>query len=165
MIIAGTGHRPPTLFKENPYSFANKSKLIDFIVDIIDNLESDGIFIERIISGLAQGWDNCLAHAAIEVEIPLLAAMPFKGMEKNWPKAAQKDYEYILTNAEKIVLVSEGGYSNHKFFLRDKYMVDNCDLLLALYSGISKSGTGITIEYAKTQNKVIKNYWEDWINV
>lgn len=38
---------------------------------------------------------------------------------------------------------------------RDKYMVDNCDVLLAIWDGIKQGGTWQTIQYAQKKKKKI----------
>lgn len=164
MIIAGTGHRPPVLFKDNFYSPTNKQKLIAFATDKIDEFAKTWHpRLNGVISGMAQGWDNAIAHAALNLNIPLIAAVPFTGMDSKWPKDSKDDYNYLLSKASEVVIVSEGGYANYKFFLRDQYMVDNCDLLLALYNGNPTGGTAITVKYATTKKTNIVNIWEDWI--
>lgn len=42
-------------------------------------------------------------------------------------------------------------YDKNCMFRRDKFLVDNADVLVALWDG-SRSGTGYTVEYALQQN-------------
>ena len=39
--------------------------------------------------------------------------------------------------------------------IRNRYLVDNCDLLIAIYNGEDKCGTAYTVNYAKQQGKEI----------
>lgn len=156
MIVAGTGHRPPTLGLS--YSWEDKKFLASFALDELRAIPN----ISKVITGMAQGWDQALAMASIELGIPFIAAVPFEGQQAKWPVYAIDEYEDILARAEKVMVVTPGGYANWKFGRRDRYMVDNCDIVLAIWSGI-KSGTGITVEYAKSKKVPIVNAWNNWL--
>ena len=45
---------------------------------------------------------------------------------------------------------------------RDRMMVNDCDVLLAVWDGIEKGGTWETIKYAKSKGKVII-YIPNWV--
>lgn len=153
MIIAGTGHRPDKL---GGYNDKVKSKLVYLAEVGLKMNEPYGV-----ISGMALGWDQALAIAAIELGIPLLAALPFKNQDCKWPDRSRKEYKNILSKADKIVIVSDGEYSASKMQKRNKWMVDNCDLLLALWNG-SFGGTANCIEYANSVNRKIINMWSNY---
>lgn len=163
--IAGTGHRPNVIFEKEKYPYAKEHQdiLVKFAQQQILNLmKSANKTIAGIISGMATGWDQGIARAAINLGLPLLAAVPFEGMESKWPESGQKEYKDILSKAAKVHIVCEGGYEAKKFYLRDKYMVDNADIILALYNGAEKGGTAITVKYAEEVKKPITNCWNDW---
>jgi uncharacterized phage-like protein YoqJ len=155
MIIAGTGHRPPTLGLT--YQTQDRKILESFA---IDSLRKHAI--TEIISGMANGWDQALTYVAIELGISFTAAVPFHGQESQWPEAGQAHYNALLSKAKEVVVVCEGGYARWKFYARDKWMVDHADVIFALWSGIKKSGTTDTVLYAKKKNKQVINLWEDW---
>src|SRR5690606_9600422 len=102
---------------------------------------------DAIISGMALGYDQIGAVIAIRMGIPVIAALPFKGQEKSWPEKSQKTYHKILNKCEEVNIVSDGGYEPKKMYLRNEYIVNNCDMLIACWDG-SKSGTGSCIDYA-----------------
>lgn len=153
-VIAGTGHRPPKL---GGYSEAALAKLISFA-----GMHLKKIKPTTVISGVALGWDTALACAALELNIPLIVAIPFKGQEKMWPSESQKRYNKLLLKASEQITVSPGGYSVQAMQERNEYMVDNADLVLALHNG-SPGGTNNCVKYANRVNKPIKNLWEDWL--
>jgi uncharacterized phage-like protein YoqJ len=118
--------------------------------------------VTKVISGGAQGWDHAVAKAAIKLKIPLVIAVPFVGQELKWPQEAQDLYNQMLRNAETVI-VSEGGYSNKKFKIRDEWMVDNADEVIALMDyNVERSGTRLTVEYAQSKDKPVKNVWDEW---
>lgn len=46
-------------------------------------------------------------------------------------------------------------YDKRSYYVRDKAMVDDSDVVLAVYDGIPAGGTYATIEYAKSKGKQI----------
>jgi uncharacterized phage-like protein YoqJ len=81
------------------------------------------------------------------------------GQECQWPKQSQIQYNQILLKASNVIVVSDGGYDNWKMQVRNEYLVDHCDVLVALWDG-SSGGTGNCISYAYKKNKKIINLWE-----
>lgn len=160
VVISGTGHRPPKL--NLGYDDADRDLLNRFVLQELKKamLAYD---VAKVISGGAQGYDQSLALSAIALNIPLVVAIPFKSQHARWPAYAQKRYLDILDQAE-VVDIGGGEYANFKFILRDYWMVDNSDLLLALFDEQEKSsGTGATVKYARKTGKPVVNIWESWI--
>lgn len=154
MIICGTGHRPDKL---GGYGDEIKNKLQNLATNwLISNKNINGV-----ISGMALGWDQALASAAISLNIPLLAALPFKNQDCKWPEKSQKEFADILSKASKIVIVSEGEFTSKKMQIRNEYMVNNSDFILALWNG-SSGGTSNCIKYADKKNKLIVNLWKQY---
>ena len=155
MILAGTGHRPPALGLE--YGRASRELLYKFALKELKKIEN----VEKLISGMATGWDQAIAHAAYSLGIPYIAAVPFRGQESKWPVDAQRYFRHLIEHAEVHTIVCPDEYSNQKYFIRDKWMVDNADTIFALFSG-SKGGTSLTVDYAIKQGKPIINVWGAW---
>lgn len=149
MIFCGTGHRPNKL---GGYS--------DSVANVISSVAKSAIILSestKIISGMALGWDQALAHEAILLNIPFIAAVPFRGQEKRWPSYAQEYYYKLLSKAERIEYISMT-YTPSCMNERNKWMVDNSEGVLALYNG-TPSGTRNCVEYARGLNKIVKNFW------
>lgn len=149
--LAATGHRPDKL---GGYSEAIDSRLRHLARTAIETLEPS-----QCISGMALGWDMAFAEAAIEVGVPLCAALPFVGQESLWPEASQRRYAGILARAASVVTVCPPIYSAKKMILRDEWMVDNADMLLALWNG-TRGGTYHTVHYAERRKLPICNLWD-----
>jgi uncharacterized phage-like protein YoqJ len=120
MIYAGTGHRLKVI------GYKNKDKLYRYAVSILPGYKPT-----KIISGMAIGWDQALAHAAVENGIPFIAAVPFIGQEHIWPQEAKDTYHALLKQAEEVVIVCEGGFAPYKFHIRDQWM---SDAMIALWN-------------------------------
>lgn len=151
-----TGHRPKNL----PWGY-NKDdirwfKLQNIIMKEIEKLVDEGY--THFISGMAQGIDIWCAKVVLNLkkdhpEITLECAVPCRSQSKKWPDEDKYEYYYILKNADKVTLISDK-YTKTCMQDRNKYMVDNSDLVLAVYDKTQdKSGTAQTIRYAKEKNK------------
>ena len=155
MIIAATGHRPNKL---GGYGDAVFDRLTKVAEDYLDKADPD-----KIITGMALGWDMAWATAGIRLGYPVIAAVPFEGQESMWPKASQEIYFRLLSQCEDVIFVNPPNYAAWKMQTRNEWMVDNATRIAALWDG-SKGGTGNCIAYANKQNKPIDNLWEEFNN-
>lgn len=145
MIVAGTGHRPDKLGGYNNESFL---KLVNIAENALKQMS-----VTEVISGMALGWDMALAQAAINLNIPFIAAVPFKGYEIMWQEKSKKYYYNLLSKAKSIEYICEGDYSPEKMQVRNVWMVDNADLILSMYNGDKSGGTYNCIKYIESKNK------------
>jgi uncharacterized phage-like protein YoqJ len=155
MIVAFTGHRPDKLGGYGPVVSA---RLVEFAAGFISRSPATSF-----ITGMALGWDTAVAEACVLLRRPFVAAIPFKGQESKWPAESQRRYVELLSKAAAVEVISPGAYSSGKIILRDHWMVDHCDILVALWDG-SASGTRKTVEYARTRTppKPTVNLWLNW---
>lgn len=155
MICAATGHRPDKLGGYGDGVLERltltATKWLQFIGDRAP---------EKIISGMAQGWDTAVALSAIRLGIPLVCAIPFEGFQSRWPTQAQGRFKTILDSASQVHVVCEGKYAPWKMQKRNEWMVDNSDEILALWDGVSEGGTKNCIDYAIKQDKPIVNLFK-----
>jgi uncharacterized phage-like protein YoqJ len=108
-----------------------------------------------VITGMARGYDLRLAKVAIDLKIPVIAAVPF--LEH---VAHDDDYQFVLSRACFTHYVSRPGYASWKFQVRNQWMVDNGTRGLVCYDG-SAGGTRNCIRYAEGMKKSYKNLWGD----
>ena len=154
MIVSGTGHRPDKL---GGYSKEVHNRLTTLACAGLGDIKGT---VTKVVSGGALGWDQALAEAALRLDIPLVMALPFEGFECKWPKESQ-EFLHSLMNPAEVVFVSEPGYAAWKMQVRNKWMVDNSDLVLALWNG-TDGGTANCVRYAEKVGKPITNLWERW---
>lgn len=157
MIVAITGHRPNKLWNDYDLT-SNRIELLKVTI----MTELDKLQVTRCISGMALGIDTLFAIIAIQNNIPLTAAIPFKGQELMWPPKSQVKYSKILDKANKVIVVSEGGYHPNKMQIRNQWMVNHCDHLIAVWDK-TPGGTANCVQYALHVKKDItfinpKNY-------
>lgn len=155
MIIAGTGHRPDKLGGYSKEAF-------DKLVLLAEGwLGSEGKDCIKVVSGMALGWDQALVQAAINLNIPVLAAIPFIGQESKWPAESQKYYQELLDKCSEKVYVNLPGYAAWKMQKRNEWMANYCDVILALFDG-SQGGTANCIKYAEKKNKRVINLYNQF---
>lgn len=149
MIVAATGHRPN---KIGGFEFSNPKRvwIRDRIRDQLVSLKPN-----TCISGMALGIDQDFAFISIEMGIPFIAAIPFEGQESKWPLPSQRFFNELLALASRIEIVSPGGYAAWKMQVRNEFLVDECNVLLAIWDG-SKGGTYNCIQYATKVNREIR---------
>lgn len=159
VIIGVTGHRPDKL---GGYGNSAQQKVTDFAYQELQSLQKIILF-DKVITGMALGWDQAVGLCCLELGIPYIAAVPFAGQERKWPEVAQRLYWYILGGAEAVHIVSEGGYEEWKMEARNRWIVERSNLLLALSSG-APGGTEGCITLARESNIPVLNLWEAWTN-
>lgn len=155
-VIAVTGHRPKKISPElyDPMSDLSKRYINSFKKFLIENN------CDYAISGMALGIDTLFAIAVLQLRkegysIKLECAIPCLNHGDKWPPSSQHLYDMILNKSDKVTLVSNIPYNRNVMQIRNEYMVDHCDLLLAIYDG-GRGGTENCIQYAKTKECNIK---------
>lgn len=145
--VAATGHRPLKLggYQYSPIQDAIRRDMRSYIV------EHPNI---RGISGMALGVDQWWAEELIHMGRPFIAALPFVGQGDRWPSESQRHHNFLLDHAEKLVIVSDGAYTAWKMQVRNRWMVDNCRELVAVFDG-SPGGTANCISYAEQVGRSI----------
>jgi uncharacterized phage-like protein YoqJ len=114
---------------------------------------------------MAVGVDIWAAIAVLEAKLAnperatLQLAIPFVGQYSNWPLASQRQYMDIYRQADTIHYVDEDGYAAWKLLNRNKWMVDNTDMVVAVWNGDEDGGTAHCVKYAQRKNKEIDNIW------
>lgn len=108
---------------------------------------------------MAMGWDMAVAQACIDLHIPFIAAVPFKGQEKKWQPSTQNQYHRLLSKARAIEIVSDGPYAPAKMEIRNRWMVDKAEAGLSLYNGDDSGGTANCVKYLRKVRKPMYNAW------
>lgn len=151
MILSATGHRPDKL---GGYGEAAQGRLVALARTALLELRPS-----MVITGMALGWDTAVAMACHRLAIPYVAAIPFQGQEKAWPIESQHKFHELVDDAMSATVVCDGGYAPWKMQVRNEWMVDSSDQVLALWNG-TKGGTANCVAYAEKKSKPIINLWE-----
>lgn len=146
-----TGHRPSKLpwktDEEDPRCLSLKEK----IYDIAESLYVSGI--RHYICGMAQGCDMYFCEAVLALrtehpdEITLEAALPCETQANYWSEDQRSRYFKLIHQCDFETLVQRQ-YTDDCMIKRNKYMVDNSSVLIAVFNG-TLGGTMQTVNYAK----------------
>jgi len=146
MIIGITGHRK---LVHSEHAIAKQ------LILYLTKLKPD-----KLITGMALGFDQLSARVAVYLHIPFIAAIPAKTQANRWTVGQKKIYEKIIKRAEQIVRVDtiksyKGRTYTEKLFNRNLWLVDHSDKLIAYYNNTGNGGTLHAMRYAYKQRKVV----------
>lgn len=141
---AMTGHRKlPREFDKNA------------VYDRLEELIKSGC--DTFFCGMAEGFDllalECLTDLKQKYRIYIEACIPYAGQESKFCAEERKKYRELLSWCDKRTVIFPA-YRNGCFLIRNKYMVDCCDVLLA-YCTKSSGGSAFTVNYAREKEKEI----------
>lgn len=144
-----TGHR------ELPPDF-DKNRLYDKLEELI----KDGC--DTFLCGMAQGFDlaalDCLADLKRKYKFYVEACVPFEGQETGYPFSEKWKYRTLVDWCDRKTVLFER-YQNGCYLVRDRYMVDCADVLLA-YCTKKTGGTAYTMKYALEKKIPVINLFE-----
>ena len=148
-----TGHRNQKL----PWKFNENDKRC---IAMKDELRLE---IERAIQrgyktflcGMALGFDMICAETVLDLKekydnIKIIGALPCKTQDKKWRSKDRERYKNLLVHLDSVRCLYDDYMGKECMFERNRYMVNNSSLMIALFDGTS-GGTKSTIDYAKKQ--------------
>jgi len=165
-----TGHRPEKLGGYDWGTQQNKNllkSLYNVVRDVIPQRHIDTLYF-----GGALGIDQMTFEMVKKYQennyydLQIILAIPFKNQPSKWHGHSDvKRYNSQIRLADKIIYVDEiegykfdkvavGEYHPYKLQLRNQYMVDNSDIVLAIWNG-SSGGTANCIKYAQKMGKKV----------
>lgn len=154
---AFTGHRP----KSFPWKYDETAPgcilLKEVLTAQISALAERGV--TDWLCGMAQGVDIWCAQIVIEMKqknpaLKLRCILPHEGQEDKWSDSARERYHSILKQADSVDYVSHQYYDGCMID-RNHRLVESAGLLLAVFNGVRRSGTGATVNYARKLDREI----------
>lgn len=154
---AFTGHRPHKFpWKDNeadPRCIALKETLAEQIATLA------GAGVTEYFTGGADGVDCWAAEIVLTMReknpaLKLRCVLPHEGQADRWSDSAQERYHSILERADSVDYVSRQYYDGCMID-RSHRLVESAGLLLAVFNGVRRSGTGATVNYARKMGKEI----------
>ena len=144
-----TGHRTSKLPWRGNHDDKRCLTLKERLFDIVEALYNAGI--RHYICGMAVGADMYFCEAVIRLrsehdEVTLEAAIPCEEQTKLWGKREQRQYNYLVHQCDYETVI-QNEYTSDCMHKRNRYMVDNSSVLVAVFDGTS-GGTMQTITYA-----------------
>ena len=142
-----------------PFSMDTPSSSLDALRTairdrIVWHIENSGVKV--FVCGMALGIDTLCAELVLELkqtypDIELHAAVPCRNQAVKWRERDKIRYGNLLVQCDNVYCHSEE-YTATCMIERNYYMIDHCDLLLAVWTG-TPGGTAKTVKYAE-ENKV-----------
>lgn len=86
--------------------------------------------------------------------LKLHCVLPHEGQADKWNDSARERYHAILKQADSVDCISREYYDGC-MIERNHRLVDSAGLLLAIYNGVRRSGTGATVNYARKMGREI----------
>lgn len=163
MIVAATGHRPDKLGTSSHSGYLVDNPLRMWLRECVREHLQQLRPLYTII-GMALGFDQDFAEVSVELGIPFIAAIPFPGQELAWRRSnsdAVKRYRELLAKAYEVVVVSEGPYAAYKMQIRNEWMVDHCNIVIAAFDG-SPGGTANCVNYANRVRRTVMLLNPQW---
>lgn len=148
---AFTGHQP----KSFPWKYDETAPacvlLKEVLAEQIKMLADRGV--TDFFSGMAQGVDLWSSQIVLDLQkknpaLNLHCVLPCKEQESKRTASAQELYRSILEQADEVIYV-EREYRRDCMLQHNHWLVDHSSILLAVYNGARRSGTGATVHYAK----------------
>lgn len=107
------------------------------------------------ISGMDIGFDIICAETVLDLkeeysDIKIIGALPCRTQDRKWCEKDRQRYKEILKKLDGVRCIYDEYIGEECIFERNKYMVSNSSLLIALFNEIS-DGTKSTIDYAREQ--------------
>jgi uncharacterized phage-like protein YoqJ len=124
MILGITGHRPKKLYGYDD-SHPGNLFVINAMGDFFKKHEPN-----KVVTGMALGADQWAAQWCINLDIPFIAAVPTENQDKMWPEESQKKYQWLLTKASQVEVVTpEQGSFNIVWLMdrRNRWIVNNSE--------------------------------------
>jgi len=146
---AFTGYRPQKM----PFGFDEADpRCIDFKARLRSMIEEAiGQRYAHFISGGAMGMDIFAAEIVLELKekypwIILEMVSPFDGQADKWTDDYKARHARLFREAD-IITATGHEYTKGCMFRRNRYLVNNADMLIAAFDGQS-GGTAMTVDYA-----------------
>lgn len=153
MIVTGIANRPNLLHERKNLP---SSELVLLAHNGLIKYEAT-----HLITSLSPGWEQALAKAANELEIPYTVAIPYPGRDQEWKGEARIHYYDLLTRAYEVFQISEV-YTEDAMLESHFWMADRSDLILTLWSYEFYGDTFKVVDYGIKKGITVTNLWHDW---
>lgn len=154
---AFTGHRPKKLPWKYDEADSRCVALKSALTEQIAKLASAGV--TNFFCGMADGTDCYCSQIVLDLRIKkpalkLYCVLPCKEQADKWSNSARERYHSILAQADNVEYVSEE-YHDKCMLERNRRLVKQAGILLAVYNGEWRGGTAATVRYARKMGREI----------
>lgn len=114
------------------------------------------------LSALAWGADQLFAAAMLREGHRLEAIVPCARYAGTFDERGLAEYQALLAQASSVVELGYPEPSEDAYLAAGMRVVDDCDILVALWDGLpaaGKGGTGDAVAYARSQERPVVIIW------
>jgi uncharacterized phage-like protein YoqJ len=157
--VAVTGHRPADLF-----GWDRGAEGWQWLRGVLSGLLRE-LGAAEAISGLALGVDQLFALAARDAGVPVAAYVPFEGQDRKWLAPDRRAYAEMRAQASRTVVcraLTPGPDGEFAFrdvvealHARNGRMVEDCDVIIAVWTGKTSGGTYDAVQKAMRAGRVL----------
>ena len=111
-----------------------------------------------MLNSIASGADQLCAQVGLSIGCNLVCPLPFKEYRNDFSASEQKLYDFFLEKASDSFIVSDDTDKDAAYLAAGKYIVEHCEVILAVWDGrpqTSICGTAAVIEYANCLEKKV----------
>jgi len=116
------------------------------------------------LSSLAEGADQLFADVLLNCGGILHAVIPCWGYASTFDEPGRQNYLRLVAAARSVTTLAYAKPSEQAFDAAGQYIVEHCDLLIAVWDGQPARGPGGTadaVEYARKVGREVAITWPD----
>lgn len=151
------GHNPQCF----PFRYGcDGQKHAEYLFRLLNKIELavSGYGITRFISGLGLGAELDFAELVLALRGAYgiaLGCVPYRGQTENYKPRDRARYENIMKKADFNIDIFQSGAPDSDM-MRLRYIVDNSDLVIGVYSGVLRKGKRYALNYAYITGKPVE---------
>ena len=149
---AFTGHRPSKFPWRYDETDSRCVALKEELTGQISKLAEVGV--TDFFSGMAEGTDTYCAQIVLDLRRKNPALNLHCVLPDRWSDSARERYHMIVARADFVDYVSRKYYDGC-MLARNRRLVDQAGILLAVYNGERRGGTAATVRYAQKAGREI----------
>jgi hypothetical protein len=111
----------------------------------------------RVITSLAKGGDQVFAEVALSLGIAIESILPSQSYETAFSdEASRENYHRLLQLTDKVITLEFARPLEEAFLAAGHYIVDHCDLMIALWNEqpcAGKGGTADIVKYVQSRGR------------
>lgn len=111
----------------------------------------------KALTSLAAGTDQLFAAVALQIRCTLVSVIPFEGYDELLEGDARRMFRF-LREASEIKRLALQLPESEAYLRAGQYVVDNCDVLFAVWDGKPAGGIGGTadiVNYARSKGRSV----------
>jgi hypothetical protein len=151
-VIGCTGHQGLTPLTERLVASS--------VVDVISRTDGEEI---TGLTSLAEGADQLFAFAVLACGGDIDTVIPCEGYETAFPsEESRAKYSKLIDLSGNVTTLQYDHPSEDAFLAAGRRIVENCDLLVAIWNGqdaVGKGGTADIVGYAKELGTPVRIVW------